>query len=211
MTEVARKAGVAPSTLSRIFPTPVVKYTLSARTIRKLKLAFFDTPEADPSLAPEQRRVDARAPNMPQAAPAAQPIFSMMPLRHPDHTDGATLESVTIDFASPSDFWPIAVPGAARDRFVLAYVSSEALAPRIRSGEAILVDCNRPCSIGQDTLVEYAAHDGQGRTFSLGQLVSRTRDEVTIAQPGFGLSCVVHLSRLLAIYPVVGRFDRAAF
>ncbi|WP_337587942.1 helix-turn-helix domain-containing protein, partial [Sphingobium sp. DC-2] len=42
-TEIARRSGLAPSTLTRIYPTPSVGYSLSARSITKLKEAF---PEA---------------------------------------------------------------------------------------------------------------------------------------------------------------------
>ena len=39
-TEIARQSGLAPSTLTRIYPTPSVGYSLSARSITKLKEAF---------------------------------------------------------------------------------------------------------------------------------------------------------------------------
>lgn len=174
ITEIARAAGLSPSTLTRIYPTPSVSYTLSMRTLTKIHAAFPDAYPGNSALNVSQTPHEAHVPllllgeydaSREASGTLAQSGFELYTLV-PDPSQIQAPPYLTV---------------RDMDRFVTAYVPGEAMAPRIKTGEMLLIDKIKPSPIGSDVLV--SLRQGQeGQIVTIGTLLARDRDHVTLQQ-----------------------------
>lgn len=197
-SEVARRAGIAPSTLTRIYPVPTVSYTLSGRTLAKLVTAFPSVAGAGSGSVPRGQRHA-------QPGDGKLPIFALHSAR-----GGAALGALELYQGNLEQ--PIGVRGLigtdGPGRYCMAYMPSDCMEPRIRAGEVILIDRLLPPATGSDVLVEWQSGDAPA-LLCIGQLTRRTRGEIEISQFQGNVVSVIDAAEVKALYTIVGRFDRA--
>lgn len=205
VTEIARKAGLSPSTLTRIYPESTVNYTLSTRTLAKIRAAFPIPGDGDLS----SRVADERQTFAPQPAPSIS-VYVLGPLD--DQSISAQL-SAPVEFELYSaDLEDIKIQQTAqfelrdKDRFVAAYMPGDAMEPRFRAGEMVLIDKVRPASIGGDVFVELTSGDGPA-VVTVAKLIERDRNQITLLQHRYKSEINIHRSRVENIYPIVALFE----
>ena len=201
-SEVARRAGISPSTLTRLYPTSTVKYTLSARTLAKLTAAF-------PQIAIHPTPV---APTGEGMAPASADMggFPILLLHSADPSgDAPDLEI----FAGKHQLVPSSRRlrlCVERDQYFIAYMPNDGMEPRIRAGEVLIIDRIAPPATFSDVLVQFRTDSqlGDGH-FCVGQLRAHTRDTIEVMQLQSGTTATFAKSQVKSLYGIVGRFDRA--
>ncbi|MDX3909702.1 MAG: S24 family peptidase [Sphingobium sp.] len=205
VTEIARKAGLSPSTLTRIYPEPTVNYTLSTRTLAKIRAAFPMNDNDDVS----SRVSETRQAFIAQPPPSI-PVYALGALE--DASVSAQL-SVPADFelysANLQDAKLQQVPQFAqldKDRFVAAYMPGDAMEPRFRAGEMVLIDKIRPAAIGGDVFVGLNGGDGSS-VVTVAKLVERDRNQITLLQHRYKTEINIHRSRVDTIFPIVALFE----
>lgn len=205
VTEIARKAGLSPSTLTRIYPESTVNYTLSTRTLAKIRAAFpIDATDEAPN-----RVADARQAFMPQSPPTV-PVYVLGPID--DDAVNAGL-SISADFELYSaDLEDVKIQATSqfsltdKDRFVAAYMPGDAMEPRFRAGEMVLIDKMRPAAIGGDVFVSMANGDNP-TIVTVAKLLERDRNQITLLQHRYKAEINIHRSRIENIYPIVALFE----
>lgn len=209
VSEIAKRAGIAPSTLTRMYPNPSVKYTLSARTLRKLDQAFPDDPAYPsverPSRAPSRLREEPSG----YAAPPASgiPIFRLGPSLAETDVRPDAFELFEGDLDLPIGRWN-GLPTIAGDPMFLVYMPGDGMAPRIDAGEALLIDRLRPPALRSDILAEIARADGS-TAYCIGILAERDRDGVTLAQLRDAVSLTLRHGEIKQLLRIAARFDAA--
>lgn len=205
VTEIARKAGLSPSTLTRIYPQPTVNYTLSTRTLAKIR-AVFPTPDPD-DVAP--RVADMRQAFMAQPS-ATISVFALGMLA--DASADAQM-TVPADFefyaANLEDSKTQQIPQLAvmdKERFFAAYMPGDAMEPRFRAGEMVLIDKVRPAAIGGDVFVALNTNDGK-QVVTVAKLIERDRNQITLLQHRYDVEMHIHRSQVENIYPIVALFE----
>lgn len=205
VTEIARKAGLSPSTLTRIYPEPTVNYTLSTRTLAKIRNAFPLNDHEEVS----SRVAEARQPFMAQPMPSI-PVYVLGALDDP---------SVSAQMSVPNEFELYSadledtkvqqIPQLAlldKDRFVAAYMPGDAMEPRFRAGEMVLIDKVRPAAIGGDVFVGLNGGEGPS-VVTVAKLIERDRNQITLLQHRYRTEINIHRSRVENIYPIVALFE----
>jgi len=174
ITEIARAAGLSPSTLTRIYPTPSVSYTLSTRTLTKIHAAFPDaypgSSAVEVSSEPRENEiqlyllsdVDVPYPELNIPAPVGFDFYSMSP----DEAKTQALPNFSMHDA---------------DRYAAAYMPGDAMAPRIRAGEMLIIDKMKPAASGSDVFVSLR-QENRGQVVAVATLVERGRDQITLQQ-----------------------------
>lgn len=210
-TEVARSAGLAPSTLTRIYPVPSVDYSLSARSIAKLKAAFPD----DFTAAAELQETPTSAPILrerfiPFAAPSHNsiPVYSTT-LLFPEENGlplSKELELWQGDFARPAAYMPIPFGQADVERYFAIYIPSEAMEPRFRAGERVILDRIKPASIDTDALVQLRGDDGE-MLWTVGRLRTRDRNLIGLTQYRDNIAVSIHRSKIAHIFPIIAMLN----
>lgn len=211
-SEVAKRAGIAPSTLTRLYPQPSVKYTLSARTLEKLSEAFPDAMTA-PAYAPAYSGVPASPfAAFAGTAPVRQeedglPIYRLKPVLRDAPGDAMPeLEMFQGDFERPAAYWNLPVRRMDGERYFIVYMPGDSMNPRIRAGEALLVDRLRPPSIGADVVAVFASPDEESR-IAVAELVTRDGAHVTLREARAARPVQVPRAAIAELYLISGRFD----
>lgn len=206
VTEIARKAGLSPSTLTRIYPESTVNYTLSTRTLAKIRAVFPTAPDENGNIS---RVAEPRQPFMAQPTP---PI-SIYVLGTLDDADVAARLSVPTEFelysAALEEGKVQQLPQFAlmdKDRFVAAYMPGDAMEPRFRAGEMVLIDKVRPAAIGGDVFVTLSGVEGKS-IVTVAKLVERDRNQITLLQHRYNAETNIHRSQVESIYPIVALFE----
>lgn len=159
-TEIARRAGLAPSTLTRIYPKASVGYSLSPRSIAKIREAFrrevatCEVKTTQPGNASEP----VTAGDLPASAVLNRhqiPVYAATPLisQNSEVPRIPELEAWECDPSHPATY--MAAPYLSREaqRYFALYIPSECMEPRFRAGEKVILDTVKPASIGMDVLV----------------------------------------------------------
>lgn len=204
VTEIARKAGLSPSTLTRIYPESTVNYTLSTRTLAKIRTAFPVAEDSDVM----SRVADQRQSFAPQPAPSIS-VYVLGPLDDPSVGEqlsvptefelySADLEDIKIQQTTQFEL-------REKDRFVAAYMPGDAMEPRFRA-EMVLIDKVRPASIGGDVFVELTSGEGPA-VVTIAKLMERDRNQITLLQHRYKAEINIHRSRVENIYPIVALFE----
>lgn len=173
ITEIARAAGLSPSTLTRIYPKPSVSYTLSMRTLTKIHAAFPDAYPGSSALSVSQ---------------SDETHVPLLLLRERNRTGEEAASVVPADlelYTLAPDASQIQAPPYLSvrdtDRFVTAYVPGNAMAPRIKTGEMLLIDKIKPAPVGTDVLVSLR-QEQEDQVVTVGTLLARDRDHITLQQ-----------------------------
>lgn len=213
-TEIARRSGLAPSTLTRIYPTPSVGYSLSVRSIGKLKQAFPDafalceTGAGLPPSTPLPGILKERA--HPFAAPGSKfiPVYATA-LLFPEEGDMPLANDLEIwegDLSRPAAFMAMPSKHGDAERYFAIYIPGDAMEPRFRAGERVILDRIKPASIDTDVLVQL--HDDEGRSlWTIGRLSARDRNLIGLVQYRDRATASIHRSKIKHIFPIIGMID----
>lgn len=159
-TQIARAAGLTPSTLTRPMNQPV-KHRLSSPTLDKLKASFPDfsdwagqmaLPIANAVLAPPMEGASE------QRMKRDVPVYGTA-LGADEIVEGEAIEQTELNRAEIIDWRrrPVLLDGRA-DVYAL-YVQGSSMAPRHRDGAVLFVESRRPPSVGDDAVVYLRTHD----------------------------------------------------
>ncbi len=204
-SEIARRAGLSPSTLTRHYPVPSVQYTMSARTLAKLSIAFPLDKNGSPGETGQ--RAEARGT---KDGPGL-PVFT---LRAGDPKRATSvdlkLELYSGDFRAPISLRQL--PHGATDlgRYFVCYMPGDSMEPRIRAGDALLIDRLRPPPLHADVMVQYR-QDGDSVDVCIGVLVDRDQTSIEIMLLRDGLRARIDRNSLNNIYLISGVFDASLF
>lgn len=212
-TELARRAGLAPSTLTRFLNSTSPKQTLSQRTLERL--AAYVPGNAPPE-PPQRSRPETVAPGVEiSSAMAPMPYRNTMPRDVPvlGTARGANGEGA-FDLNQTGGVVDRVLrgPGIAHSVGVFAiYVEGESMEPRHRPGELRYCDPNRPCRIGDDVVIVLdPAEPGRPPQAFLKELARRTASEIVTRQSNpekevrFPAERVRQLIRVLTLNEVMG-------
>ena len=162
-SEVARRAGLTPSTLTRPLNHPV-KHRLSSPTLDKLKAAVPDFPDWH-SPAQDANAVLAKPMEGASAARMKRdvPVYGTA-LGADEVVDGEAIEQTTLNRAEVIGYRrrPVLLDGRV-DVYAL-YVQGSSMDPRHRDGAVLFVEERRRPSIGDDAVVYLRVpddHDGE--------------------------------------------------
>lgn len=210
-SELARRVGLAPSTLTRFLNSPGGRTTLSRRSLNRL--AAYAPPGALPEPPPRARAepaqaelADARAPIPYRAAmPRDVPVLRTARGANGEGAFDLNQTGGVVDRV-------LRGPGIAHSVGVFAiYVEGESMEPRHRPGELRYCDPNRPCRIGDDVVIVLdPAEPGRPPQAFLKELVRRTASEIVTRQSNperevrFPADRVRQMIRVLTLNEVMG-------
>ena len=216
-TEVARRSGLSPSTLTRIYPTPSVGYSLSARSPAKLREAV-----PEPFALSEARGIVASIPShshmvkerpLPFAMPADRsiPVYAAS-LLFPDDDSISLANDLEIwegDFTQPAAYMPAPFGRGDANRYFAIYIPSEAMEPRFRAGERVILDRIKPASIDTDVIVQLR-DDDERSLWTIGKLSARDRNLIGLTQYKDRVTASIHRSKVRHIFPIIAMLDDEA-
>lgn len=215
-TEIARRAGLAPSTLTRMYPTPSVGYSLSPRSIAKIREAF---PQLISLFEIDRNQMG----NVPvHGAGQEHPAPLSLPSRHQIPVYATTLlftEEAEVSNLRELELWecdltrPVAYMAAPylvgeEKRYFAIFIPSEAMEPRFRAGERVILDRVKPASLGMDVLVNLR-EEARMSVWTTGRLQMRDRNVITLLQYRNNISVTIHRSNINQIFPIIGMIDEA--
>ncbi|WP_460989490.1 S24 family peptidase [Sphingobium sp. TomTYG45] len=215
-TEIARRAGLAPSTLTRIYPKASVGYSLSPRSVAKIREAF---PQQIPFCEVETTQtgnalVSGSAGELPSASAIINrqqiPVYATTPLFPEDaqvpHVH--ELEAWECDPTRPATYMAAPYLVGEAQRYFAIYIPSEAMEPRFRAGERVILDRIKPASIGMDVLVRLR-EETRSPIWTIGRLQMRDRNLINLLQYRSNVCVSIHRSNINQIFPIIGMIDDA--
>ena len=181
LTELARRAGVSSTTLTR-FMNKDVKHTLSMSTLGKLSVASGVSVPMGMALPGAAGAATARPP----ADTLAVPKRGEMPQDLPVYgtAQGANGEGAFVINMGGQVDRIRRPPGlmANRDAFAI-YVEGDSMEPRFEPGETVVVDPNRPVRPGDDVvLLVESPEPGQPPKAYIKRLVRRGAERILVKQ-----------------------------
>lgn len=215
-TEIARRSGLAPSTLTRIYPTPTVGYSLSVRSIAKLREAFpepFSMCEAkmssELSAAPApSAMLKERAHPFAMPSPRLIPVYAAA-LLFPEQGDVVLANDLEVwegDLSRPAAHMTMPFGLSDPDRYFAIYIPGEAMEPRFRAGERVILDRIKPAPIEADVLVQLR-DDTERSLWTIGRLTARDRNLIGLTQYRDRVTGSIHRSQIRHIFPIIGMID----
>lgn len=161
VTEIARRAGLSPSTLTRAYPIPKVDYTLSTRTLAKIAAEFPDE-IGGRSLASLSHKLQKHSKI--QNSHVALPVFALVSFPHPGAARSLASSLVIIPGQPEVEVWsdlqpepsvtiPMMVSYEEQDRLVGVHLAGDAMEPRLRAGEIAIIDKMKPVPLLADVVV----------------------------------------------------------
>lgn len=213
-TEIARRSGLAPSTLTRIYPSPTVGYSLSDRSITKLQVTFPDAFSACETGELPSQPAAAAIPARDEVSLAELnrqktiPVYAAS-LHFPD--EGGSGFSVELelwegDLACPAAYMAAPFGLGDPERYFAAYIPGDGMEPRFRAGEKVILDRIKPASIGTDVLVQLREEAGRS-LWMIGRLIARDRNLVELKQYRDQVTAAVPREKIAQIYPIIGMID----
>ncbi|WP_161625685.1 hypothetical protein [Sphingobium quisquiliarum] len=92
------------------------------------------------------------------------------------------------------------------DRYFAIYIPGEAMEPRFKAGERVILDRIKPASIQTDVLVQL--RDDTGRSlWTIGKLSARDRNLISLTQYRDKVTASIHRSKIRHIFPIIGMID----
>ena len=213
-TEIARRAGLAPSTLTRIYPRPSVGYSLSPRSIAKIREAFpqlLSCCEIDQSRVENGSAFSEREEQPTQLAILASqriPIYATT-LLSSDEAEDSNLRDIELwecDDTRPVAHMAAPYLGGEAKRYFAVFIPSEAMEPRFRAGERVILDRIKPASLGMDVLVNLR-EGSRTSAWTAGRLQMRDRNLINLLQYRNNVSVTVHRSNINQLFPIIGMID----
>ncbi|MCB4861933.1 hypothetical protein K7W03_20275 [Sphingobium sp. PNB] len=213
-SQIARRSGLAPSTLTRIYPNPTVGYSLSQQSVAKLRATFPD--------AFSICETDASPPRSPASEVTLKddPAFFGQPKQPGIPVYAAAVhfvEECSLAFADQLELWeadlsrPVAYMAAPfglgdTERYFVMYIPGEAMEPRFRAGERVLLDRVKPASINADVLVHL--RDELGRSlWTAGRLLARDRNLIEVRQYREQATASIPHGQIKQVFPIIGMID----
>jgi len=180
-TEIAKRSGLSPSTLTRIYPAPSITYTLSSRSIDKIKRAFPDVlnPTVSKSSGGEDR-----------STPAANkiPIYSFGDAWDgeikPDLERGNIVEDIfhfeaRMGFHHESNHYvSLVLENCSTDRCIGMCVVGDRMQPRLYPGEIAIVSIVKPAPVNCEAL--FTLSFGAGKVMFFAHIVERKADHILV-------------------------------
>lgn len=161
VTDIARHAGLSPSTLTRAYPEPKVNYTLSSRTLAKLEAKF-----------PERGLIESASPPTNGVSPALAehlqptfPVFGLERYQIPHDWRSQIPQGLILDHEHTVELWrdfhtastttmPFLLGSEGeKERLIGVHVAGDAMDPRLKAGEIAVIDKIKPVPLLADTLV----------------------------------------------------------
>ena len=213
VSEIARRAGLAPSTLTRIYPRPSVKYTLSARTLSKLRRLLSDV-RASPDQDYERPRQPGSATVNEANAPVEPDDGEALGLHVLTPISAATgrATKLSLDLLTGNLVEPIQRIDrpifSGRNRYFLCYMPDDSMTPRFRLGDCLLIDKVKPPATGGEAMIVFT--DGSRAPDSLlciVQLVERDRGLWRVRQLADDAIATIRREDIAHAYAIVGSFD----
>ena len=219
-SQIAKTAKLSPSTLTRLYPEASVKYTMSLRTLNKLRSSF---PEAYASY----RTMDHRTIGLPHrvreigapfdAGPAILPSNSIeipffrwkQAMPAPEDELPKALEYIEIDHGAPTSIWMGSSEGIDSGQVYLGSVPGNGMSPRISAGDVLLIDRVTPAPILSDVLVEFACASGK-ELLCIAKLIDRDVHSTIIEQSKLQQVETLNSKQVKNVFRVSGRFDELA-
>ena len=209
-TEIARESGLAPSTVTRIYPTPSVDFTLSSRSIAKIKEAF-------PTLFPNAGHSGTNSLSLSSGEDvttfhdiAIYALCARKPQSNPDLAtkteSGTRLDSIEAweDLSdNPVSYcaW-LEDLGEEEERYFGVYVSGDAMQPRLYPGEVAIIDSVKPVPVHSDAFVRVRTEDGRQIVF-FARIAERTSEYILVQFYGAPMNTVqIARSDVLEMFPV---------
>lgn len=180
-TQLARKAGIAPSTLNR-FMAGDVKHTLSFKTLRKLADAAAEHIQAETPPLPATQLEDLP----PQVSPeevTELPSRASMPSDVPVYGTAIGGNNGDFRFNGSEVDYVRRPPGLHKIKNAFAiYLQGDSMSPRFEHGELLYIHPGRPVNPGDYVLVELHGADGEPGDCYVKRLVRRTADNLVLQQ-----------------------------
>lgn len=200
LTQIATKAGLASSTLTR-FHNKEVKHTLSSRTIEKLSQAF---PEASCFVQSGQyNQSSAAGPRVSENtskyrshdAPADVPVYRTGLRKLVLGIDMGLLEAQPVGyFTRPKNL-------IGRDYIYAIHVDSNKMEPRYKRGDPLYIDPLRPPVEGDDIVIKIT--DEEGTFTAMRTLTKFGNDTIEITQYNPKKTTVVKIQNIQAIERII--------
>lgn len=161
VTEIARRAGLSPSTLTRAYPQPKVDYTLSARTLAKIAAEFPDEVGGRNSKSFPQKLVRGSRADFSRVM---LPVFALESFK-PSGTARSSPTSLSIVLGQPPvEVWsdihsepsvtiPLMISYEEQNRLIGVHLAGDAMEPRLKAGEIAIVDKMKPVPLMADVVV----------------------------------------------------------
>lgn len=215
-TEIARRAGLAPSTLTRMYPTPSVGYSLSPRSIAKIREAFPQLISLFEIDRNQMGNVSIPGAGAQHPAPLPLPSRHQIPvyattLLFPEETEVSNLRELELwecDLTRPVAYMAAPYLVGEEKRYFAIFIPSEAMEPRFRAGERVILDRVKPASLGMDVLVNLR-EEARMSVWTTGRLQMRDRNVITLLQYRNNISVTIHRSNINQIFPIIGMIDEA--
>ncbi|BAV65988.1 hypothetical protein [Sphingobium cloacae] len=110
------------------------------------------------------------------------------------------------DFSRPAAFMPIPFGQGNAERYFAIYIPSEAMEPRFRAGERVIMDRIKPASLDTDVLVQLRGDEGE-MLWTVGRLRMRDRNLIGLTQYRDGITVSIHRSMIAHIFPIIAMLD----
>lgn len=206
ISEIARRSGLSPSTITRQIPVPVANHGVSYRTLQKIRQAFPE-PEAHRGGAESQQpEKPGRAPQQ-SGRPAEFPLYNLTLFEEVAHAFGSAvsdLELLVGHLDRPIGRTQLS-GSLQKDRFYLLFMPGDSMLPRFRPGETLLVDKVKPPSVGDDVLVQLAKASSTPLC-CIAQLKDRSRSTLQLRQYGYAVDAEVEKSDVAFLHRIAGVF-----
>lgn len=224
-TQIAREVGLAPSTLTRIYPQPQVKHTLSARTIAKIDRRFPGHMPPGPSLPPlangmphafetnggaRVNGVDERRPSFAGFAPFRNIPINVSALAeepYPARTDQGVTPVEVLEYSFTETLGFINRPPALDSHTDVRaiYFAGSAMEPRLRTGEPAFIDVRRPPRKGDEVAVVLRMEDEEAAKAKMliRTLVGQSVDEIGLEQYSPPLRFTVQRSEVAYMWRLI--------
>lgn len=221
-SEIARKAGISASTLTRIFPNPKVSYSLSRRTLLKINQAFphICAPRDWANPHENATQFTSKLDAMPGLANELTPLFSLTPLslantaneRLRKIQDELGLELAHGNLQLPCAYISIPATTHRHQNLIATYIPGDGMEPRYRAGEIVIASLLKPAGIRTDVLVGISVGTDCPKTekcvlYCVAQLISRTSNSITLWQHKTHKQAEIAISDLSFVYSIVALLE----
>lgn len=161
VTEIARRAGLSPSTLTRAYPQPTVDYTLSTRSLAKIAAQFPDEVggrnlKSYPHKLVRNNRADSSR--------VILPVFALESFKFSGAERSSSTTHSIVPGQSPVEVWndiqsepsfniPLMISYEEQDKLIGVHLAGDAMEPRLKAGEIAIVDKTKPVPLLADVVV----------------------------------------------------------
>ena len=113
------------------------------------------------------------------------------------------------DFTQPAAYMPAPFGRGDANRYFAIYIPSEAMEPRFRAGERVILDRIKPASIDTDVIVQLR-DDDERSLWTIGKLSARDRNLIGLTQYKDRVTASIHRSKVRHIFPIIAMLDDEA-